>query len=125
MDQPVERSILVVEDDTDLQFILQVTLEALGHQVVGVGSAEDAEPLLRDADLVMLDVRLPGMSGLDLLGRFHGEAGMPPIVVMSAHADRRVADEALRLGAVAFMRKPFEPLEVSEAVTHWLSSNGS
>ena len=104
--------VLVVEDNADFAEVLEDFLATLGHEPRSVASAEDALIELRTdpPDLVLLDVYLPGMSGLDFLQ--HGEvreSGVP-VVVMSGHATEAQALDCLRLGARDFMAKPL-PLE--------------
>lgn len=104
-DKPVA---LVVEDDPDMQFLVKLTLQSHGFDVRAFDSAEDAVPHLREAQMLLFDVRLPGMSGLELLD-MHVTTEMAPVVMMSAHADRKIAEQALALGAVDFVPKPFDP----------------
>ena len=113
--------ILVIEADEDLQLILRIALESGGYEVISALSAEDGRAFVATADLVLLDVRLPGLSGLELLAELAAQPhGHPPIVVMSAHGDRRVADEATQLGALEFVPKPCNAVELPTRVRAWL-----
>jgi DNA-binding response OmpR family regulator len=104
--------VLVVEDETDLGEVFRDFLSELGHQPVLVRSAEAALGKLQSEppDAIILDIHLPGMSGLDFLQlRPVREAGLP-IVAVSGVATESQARECLRLGALDFVGKPV-PLE--------------
>ena len=104
--------VLVVEDETDLGEVFRDFLSELGHQPVLVRSAEAALGKLQSdrPDAIILDVHLPGMSGIDFLQlRPVREAGLP-IVAVSGVATESQARESLRLGALDFVGKPV-PLE--------------
>ena len=100
--------VLVVEDETDLGEVFRDFLSELGHQPVLVRSAEAALGKLQSdrPDAIILDIHLPGMSGLDFLQlRPVREAGLP-IVAISGVATESQARECLRLGALDFVGKP-------------------
>jgi DNA-binding response OmpR family regulator len=100
--------VLVVEDETDLGEVFRDFLSELGHQPVLVRSAEAALGKLQSErpDAIILDIHLPGMSGLDFLQlRPVRESGLP-IVAVSGVATESQARECLRLGALDFVGKP-------------------
>jgi len=100
--------VLVVEDETDLGEVFRDFLSDLGHQPVLVRSAEAALGKLQSdrPDAIILDIHLPGMSGLDFLQlRPVRESGLP-IVAVSGVATESQARECLRLGALDFVGKP-------------------
>jgi CheY-like chemotaxis protein len=100
--------VLVVEDETDLGEVFCDFLSDLGHQTILVRSAEAALGKLQSdrPDAIILDIHLPGMSGLDFLQlRPVREAGLP-IVAVSGVATESQARECLRLGALDFVGKP-------------------
>ena len=100
--------VLVVEDETDLGEVFRDFLSDLGHQAILVRSAEAALGKLQSdrPDAIILDINLPGMSGLDFLQlRPVREAGLP-IVAVSGVATESQARECLRLGALDFVGKP-------------------
>ncbi len=116
------KRILVVEDDVDLLFLCSISLREAGHEVVECESAEAAELLIGDAiDLILLDIRLPGKSGLEMLADL--PKGRPPVLMMSAHADGRVVEEAMALGADGFIGKPFDPFELADQVAKHLPAD--
>ncbi|MBI1873726.1 MAG: sigma-54-dependent Fis family transcriptional regulator [Acidobacteria bacterium] len=102
-------NILVVDDDEQMQFFLREALERQGYAVVVKGSAEDALEALRadSFDLMLLDVRLPGMSGLVAVEEILKVDARIPIIVMTAHGTRDSAIEAMRRGAYDYFTKPF------------------
>ena len=105
--------VLIVEDETHLGEVFQDYIVSRGHTADLVGSAEAALESIsrRRPDAIVLDVRLPGMSGLEFMSlRVMKEAGIP-VVVVSGHATEHEALECLRLGAVEFLAKPV-PLEI-------------
>jgi DNA-binding NtrC family response regulator len=108
-------AILVVEDDPLIQSLLVQVMERLGWRAEVVGSGESALPLLeRDLfDLVLLDVRLPGMSGLDVLAAATGLQTDAQFVMMSGDGMITDAVEAMRLGAFDYVPKPLHLEELT------------
>ena len=105
--------VLVVEDEGELGSLFRDYLTTLGHRADVVGSAEAALERLRVAppQVMILDVKLPGMSGLDLPQLpVIRDSGLP-VIVVSGHATEEQARRCLRLGALEFLAKPV-PLEV-------------
>ncbi len=106
--------ILIVDDDEIFLRPLRRTLEAAGFDVLAVASGEDAIDLLKrdDVDLVLSDRRLPGVDGVELVRRIKAEHPDLAVVVMTAYGTIESAVEAMRLGALDYLVKPFEPTEV-------------
>src|SRR6476646_8916052 len=100
--------IACVEDDEKIAANLVLRLREAGHGVVRFASGEEAERWLRggnpEADVLLIDVRLPGMSGIDLLNRLGAER--PPVVIISGEASMAETVEAMRLGVHDFLDKP-------------------
>lgn len=105
--------VLVVEDERELGSLFRDYITTLGHRADVVGSAEAALERLRTTppQVVILDVKLPGISGLDLLALPVVRASGIPVIVVSGHATEEQARQCLRLGALEFLAKPV-PLEV-------------
>jgi DNA-binding NtrC family response regulator len=101
-------NIVVVDDERSIRDTLALILEAEGYAVRTAGSAEDGLALLEEhrADLVILDVRLPGMSGLEALAQIASKDDRTDVVMISGHATLSDAVEATRLGAFDFLQKP-------------------
>ena len=102
--------VLIVDDEESICWGLERLLTETGHDVSVAASAEEAfETLAHDKpDLVVLDVRLPGMDGLTAMERFHRLAGPVPIVVITAFGTLDVAVAAMRNGAFDYLAKPFD-----------------
>ncbi len=98
---------MVIEDEEKLRRVIQLQLESNGHKVDGAPSAEQAMPLATVADLVLTDLRLPGMDGLQFIGEMHARGISAPVVVMTAHGSVEMAVQAMKLGAADFLQKPF------------------
>ncbi len=105
-------TILVVDDEKNIRRTLRMVLEGEGFEVLEAGSAEEAFPVIEQAtpDLVVLDVRLPGMSGVDALEKIRKDrpADVLPIVVVSGHASLSEAVQAVQRGANDFLEKPLD-----------------
>jgi len=116
----MKHRILIVEDDAVFLRPLLRVVDAEGYEVRAMQSGEAALELLRheDFDLVLADKQLPKMDGIELVRQI--KAGHPDvaIVVMTAHATVQSAVEALRLGAVDFLLKPFDLTEAVLAIRH-------
>jgi CheY-like chemotaxis protein len=105
--------VLVVEDERELGSLFRDYVTTLGHRADVVGSAEAALERLRAAPphVMILDVKLPGMSGLEFLGVPVVRDSGIPVIVVSGYVTEDQARECLRLGALEFLAKPV-PLEV-------------
>ena len=102
--------VIVVEDDARTRASLVAELRDEGLEVVAFADVESASPALRDGqrtDLLLLDVRLPGRSGVDLVRDLAARGGLPPTIVTSGEATISETVEALRLGVYDFIEKPF------------------
>jgi len=107
--------ILVVDDDVSLREFLTIFLRKEGHDVLVAGNGLQAlEVLQHDTaiDLVLCDVRMPRMSGLDLLSELQERGIKAQVVVMTAYSTTEVALEAMRRGAYDYIVKPFQLDEV-------------
>ncbi|SIN96426.1 two-component system, response regulator FlrC [Sulfurivirga caldicuralii] len=101
--------ILVVEDDQQLQEALAETLSLHGYEVETANSAEEALKALRgDIGMVFSDIRMDGMDGVTLLRRIRSHKPWLPVVLMTAYGSVDQAVEAMKLGAVDYLTKPFE-----------------
>lgn len=121
-----ERVIGVVDDDESVRMAIRSLLRSLGFKVELFGSAEDLRGSARLDDIacVIVDIRLPGMSGLDLQRQFLAATREVPMIFISAHDDPVARQQALTAGAVAFLRKPFSEESLIDAVRSGLSQGG-
>jgi DNA-binding NtrC family response regulator len=101
--------VLVVEDELGFQDLLAEVLGGAGHTVAAAQTAAEALDRLRtdSFDLVLVDHRLPGDTGLDFLRVLRAQDPALPAIIMTAYAEVNVVVEAMRLGAVDFLVKPF------------------
>jgi two-component system, NtrC family, C4-dicarboxylate transport response regulator DctD len=110
--------VLYVEDDELVRRAGVQSLQLAGFDAAGFANAESAQPLI-DADfagVVVSDIRLPGMSGLDLLAQCHERAPDVPIILVTGHGDISMAVQAMRDGAYDFIEKPFASERLIETV---------
>jgi two-component system nitrogen regulation response regulator GlnG len=114
--------LLVVDDEQTICWGLQRMGEGLGHEVVTASSAEEGLELAVDLhpDVIVLDVRLPGMDGLEAIGQFRDRLGDVPIIIMTAYGDLNTAVTAVRNGAFEYIVKPFDLAHVQSAVARAL-----
>src|SRR6266700_4193182 len=104
MPKPV---IAVIEDEEKYRRVIGLHLASIGYEVKAAGTAEEGLKHAADADLVLTDLKLPGMDGLALLERLHTANAHTPVIVMSAFGTVEIAVEAMKKGAVDFLPKPF------------------
>jgi len=99
--------ILIVEDEEKLRRVLELQLRSADFEVEQAGNAEAGLKLVDHADLVLTDLRLPGMDGLELIHMIRRQNTRTPIVVMTAFGTVETAVEAMKAGAADFLLKPF------------------
>ena len=118
--EPTDSPLVAIVDDDELfRRSLERLVRSAGFTVEAFGSAED---FLERGDLdriacAILDMKLPGMSGLDLQQRLIATPTPIPIVFVSAHDEATMQANALRAGAVAFLRKPFDNRTLLDALS--------
>ena len=115
--------ILIVEDEAATAWALAESLQEDGHETVTVGSAEAALDVLRGrgADVVLTDLRLPGMSGAQLARRLRGRRAAP-VIVVTAFGSSEVLAELASYGVRAVFPKPFRVDQVRRAVREALEA---
>src|SRR5258707_2271882 len=102
---------MIVDDEEAARYGMRRALTTFGYSISEAGSAEAARALLKqqEPDLLLLDVNLPGMSGLDFLRELKGSnAHGPLVIIVTAHGSERMAVEAVKAGAHDYLSKPFE-----------------
>ena len=106
--------ILIADDDDALRESLEMVLSAEGYEVVTARDGQAALALVeaQPVDLVLCDVRMPGMDGLELLPQLVRRLPGVPVLLMSAYGSADLAVEAMRRGAYDYLAKPFQPSEV-------------
>ena len=106
--------VCVIDDQTMMRDSLKATLESLDHKVHAFGSAHEALTDIRQRsfDVVITDLRLPGMDGVELLREMRRLGLDVPVILMTAYASVQTAVEAMKLGAFDYLQKPFNPEEL-------------
>jgi two-component system response regulator FixJ len=111
-------TVFVVDDDAGVRDSLQALLEAAGRRVETFASAkvflETFDPARRGC--LLLDVRMPGMSGMELQAKLADASFVLPVIIMTGHGDVAMAVEAMKCGAVDFLEKPFKEAALLEAI---------
>ncbi len=115
------KRILIVEDEDKLRRVVQLELESQGYEVDGAASAEQGLALATVASLIVTDLRLPGMDGLQFMAELHARGIGAPVVVMTAHGSVEAAVEAMKKGAADFLQKPFSLEHLSTVVSRALA----
>ncbi|WP_132258773.1 sigma-54-dependent transcriptional regulator [Paucimonas lemoignei] len=111
-------SILIIDDESNLVRSLTFALEDEGHTVHGAGTAADGLSAAArvQPDLILLDLKLPDMSGLDVLEALKAQQTAAQIIMISAHGDTRSAVKAVKLGAADYITKPFDLDDLSMTI---------
>jgi two-component system response regulator PilR (NtrC family) len=100
--------ILVVDDERSMREFLEILLQREGHEAVTVASADDALLSIEndDFDLIISDIKMPGITGIELLERVRETSADTPVVLITAHGSTESAVEAMRIGAYDYLTKP-------------------
>ena len=114
--------ILVIDDESAIRDSLKMILEYDGYEVLAAGSGPEALAVTEreSPDLVFLDIKMPGLDGLDVLSRLRTTNETLPVVIVSAHGSAATALEAGKLGAFRFIEKPLSKDYVLDAVREGL-----
>ncbi|MDA1104292.1 MAG: response regulator [Gemmatimonadetes bacterium] len=117
MSDPAKRGVLIVEDDPEIQYLLEMVLKEDDRELFAVGTGAEAEVVLarESIDLIVLDLILPDMDGRTLLSRVRErpDTSSVPVVVISARGGVEIRQDCYALGADYFTEKPFNPDDVA------------
>ena len=118
--------ILVVDDEAPVREVLTEYFTTEGYAVEGAGSGAEALTAVRGgrADLVLLDVRMPGLDGVQVLRKIREINGDVPVIMVTANEDVSLAKETLKLGAFDYVAKPFDFDYLDRAVAAGLARAG-
>ena len=112
--------ILVVDDEVAIRESLRMTLEYEGYECILASTGQEALSLVEreTPDLVLLDVKMPGMDGIDVLERLRAMNEALPVIVVSGHGTISTAVEATKKGAFDFIEKPFDEARLLASIRH-------
>jgi DNA-binding NtrC family response regulator len=116
------RIILIIDDDSMILMILKQTLSKAGYRVITAASGEEGIALLStsQADLVLTDYLMPGMSGIEVLNIIKQNQPLLPVIMLTGHGDVALTIKAIQLGAVDFIEKPIHSKELIDVIKHAL-----
>ena len=113
--------VLLAEDDLDVQVALTEFLELCGYDVLAVSTGSDMLEVLasaseRVADLIITDVRMPGMNGLSIAEELRADGWKQPIIIISAFADEVIRERIQRMDQCEFFAKPLDPQQLERTL---------
>lgn len=114
--------ILVVDDEGAIRYSISKTLQRVGYQVSAASSGEEALDMLSDQnfDVVLTDIRMPGLTGVELLAKIKEKAPDAIVILMTGYASLGTAVESLRLGAHDYLIKPSSSQDIRQSVARGL-----
>ncbi|MCA1631670.1 MAG: sigma-54 dependent transcriptional regulator [Acidobacteria bacterium] len=118
MSETPSARILVAEDEANLRLVLQKELERAGHEVRVAPDGEAALKLLEEmnVDVLLTDINMPRIDGMELLRRVHQRPNPPEVIMLTGHATIETAIEAMKLGAYDYLSKPYHITELDALV---------
>jgi FixJ family two-component response regulator len=118
------RMVAIVDDDDFMRGALQGLLKAVGLPAQAFASAEEflKSGQQHQAGCLIADIRMPGMSGLELQAQLNAQRCKIPIIFITGHGDEKMRMQALRAGAVEFMAKPFNDDDLLDSIRAALAS---
>jgi nitrogen regulation protein NR(I) len=121
----MQANILLIEDDRSTASALQKVLQDEGYAVTVAGRGDQGlnQARERPCDLVITDLKLPGLSGMELIAQLHSAKPKLPIIMMTAHGTTETAIEAMKLGACDYLVKPFEADELLDLAASAVASS--
>lgn len=118
--------VFIVDDDESLRRALRNLFRSVGFRVETFASAEAFLESIHqeETSCLVLDLRMPGMNGLELLSHLSGTGSRIPAVILTAHSDDEARQRSLESGAVAFLSKPFSGKALLDAVRTAIDQDG-
>jgi FixJ family two-component response regulator len=117
--------ISIVDDDESVRTALKSLIDSVGFRAEVFCSGEEflKSPVVSQTDCLITDVRMPGMTGLELQERLNAAGAAVPIVFISAHEDKEARARGLRAGAIDFLQKPFSEESLLGAISAGLDKS--
>jgi len=118
-------TVYVVDDDDGMRRALSLLLDTVGYKTVAFATpAEFLDKFKPDAaGCLVLDMRMPGMSGLELQQRLNSKGSMLPVIFITGHGDVPMAVQAMKEGAFEFVQKPFRDQDLLDRINHALEQD--
>ncbi len=112
--------VAIIDDEADMRDSISQWLELSGFKTICFESANEAIGSLGSdfAGIVLSDIRMPGMDGMELLKRLHSVDASLPVILITGHGDVQMAVDAMRIGAYDFVEKPFDPERLADLTRH-------
>jgi DNA-binding NtrC family response regulator len=117
------KHVLIIDDEPNVRLVFRTTLQSCGYTLSTADNGESALRWLKESpfDLVLLDLQMPGMTGMEVLRKLRAESNDVPVVIVTAHGSVPHAVEAMKLGAIDFLSKPLSPEELRRVVADVLA----
>jgi DNA-binding NtrC family response regulator len=119
MNRMAKNAILIVDDEKNIRLTVSQAIVSADREVQTAVNGEEALAKLQEKDfaLVLLDLKMPGMDGMDVLRWIRANRPQVPVVIVTAHGTIDSAVEAMKHGAVDYIQKPFSPREIRALVS--------
>jgi len=108
-----KKCVLIVDDEPNVRLMLRTALESVGYDVIeaedGHAALERLRRISSGCDLILLDLKMPKMDGMELLSRLRADGNVLPVVILTAHGSIPEVVTAMKLGAIDFLTKPVTP----------------
>lgn len=114
-------TVLIVDDEPGIRFALTEVLRDRGYRVVAASSGLQALGLLTDVDIVVTDLMMPGMDGLELVSQIAARAPRLPVLLLTAHGSEHMVRVACSRGARGCLSKPFDIDEIARVIERVVS----
>jgi two-component system, response regulator, stage 0 sporulation protein F len=117
------KTILIVDDQPGIRMLLDEVFSKEGFHTISAGNGFEALKKAEEfkPDLVLLDMKLPGMDGIEILKRLKNRGGGPQVVMMTAYGELDLIEETIDYGAARYFTKPFDVFEIRDVVKRMLS----
>jgi FixJ family two-component response regulator len=118
-------TVFVVDDDDGVRTSLGILLDSAGHRTAAFASAKDflAQYDAARPGCLLLDMRMPEMTGMELLQELSGRGAFLPVIFITGHGDVPMAVEAMKAGAFDFLQKPFSPRDLLDRIERALAAD--
>lgn len=116
------KRILIVDDQQGIRLLLKEVFEREGYETLIAGSGKEALAITEQVcpHIVLMDMKMPGMDGIELLKRLRGRSSKVKVIMMTAYGEMGVVEESMNWGVMRYFTKPFDVFELRDAVRELL-----